>query len=70
MDPYKETQSIVGVRPDDTNSLPEMLAPADSVSFRFRYQDHKGEAPTYIRAVAGVPGLVFGLNGNSQKVDR
>ncbi len=69
LDPYKETQSIVGVRPQEPGSLPEELAPADSVAFRFRYPEYKGEAPAYIRAVTGVRSLVFGLNGNSQKID-
>ncbi|MBC2837910.1 glycosyltransferase family 39 protein [Robiginitalea sp. SC105] len=67
MDGYKETQRVIQVRPGTGEVLPGDLSPADSLQFRFRFPE-TGERPVYIRAAVTVPGLIFGLNGNTQKI--
>lgn len=66
--PYKDLQKIREITPLERQAWPEALQPGDSLHFSFKYPVMVEPDPKYLRAVVGEYDLIWGLNGDSQKL--
>lgn len=68
LDPYKGILKIREIHPLSREAWPGALPPGDSLIFRFDFPDVEAIDPEYLRAVVSEHKLIWGLNGNSQKL--
>lgn len=66
--PYKDLLKVMVVSPLEREGLPEELQPGDSLHFSFTFPEVKGIDPKFLRAVISEYDLIWGLNGDSQKL--
>lgn len=66
--PYKNLLKVKEVSPLGRESWPGALQPGDSLHFSFTFPDLDGQNPKFLRAVISEYDLIWGLNGDSQKL--
>lgn len=68
LDTYKRVMQIEEITPGGSGQWPEQLQAGDSLSFPFAFPPMPDEPAKFMRAVVTRQGLIWGLNGESQKI--
>ena len=68
LDAFKKVMQIEEVSPESKVGWPQQIQPGDSLSFRFAFPPMPDGPPKFMRAVVTRQGLLWGLNGDSQKI--
>ena len=69
MNPNKRIQDIIPIRPKLVDDIKPVLKSNDTTRFTFLLPKPEMERPSYFRIGISENGLLFGLNGNSIKLD-
>lgn len=68
LDSYKDLLKVTEVKPIAGEAWPAELQPGDSLLFSFTFPEENDLDPKYLRAVISEYDLIWGLNGESQKL--
>ena len=69
MDPYKEVQQTIPVRPELELPDEAVLSPGDTLRFEVRLPEPEKGSPRYIRALLRHEDMPWGLNGTAQEIE-